>query len=268
MQIGVQVTAVPQRNAGVNQNDLTGIRNIIEGVHNGSITELNESHLNTIADTLGIPVGTNYSNVSPNVLQGAVTDLRNTFTQTAESVGVNISGQINLNSPEYADMSIQDKIFALMLSAIEKQEKSLESRFEQIAGQRAQMDTFNAASEQLNALAGQLDPTKPDSTVDISEATIQITGQDGSPQTVNLVQYLKDSGITIPDDPTKVNSETLSGIQSAVKDKTESISSTSQTDLLKLQTESSKLSRLYDMTTNMMKSLADSLANIVRNLGA
>ncbi len=267
MQIGVQVTAVPQRTTGANQNDLTGIRNVLEGVHNGSITELNESHLDTIADTLGMPAGTDYSNVNTNDLQGAVTNLRNTFTQTAESAGINTSGQVDLNSPEYADMSIQDKIFALMLSAIDKQEKSLESHFQQIAGQRAQMDTFNAASEQLNALSGQLDPTKPDSTVDISKATIQITGQDGSPQEVNLAQYLKDSGLTLPDDPTKVNSETLSGIQSAVKDKTDSISSTSQTDLLKLQTESSKLSRLYDIATNMTKSFGDSNANIVRNLG-
>lgn len=220
-------------------------------------------------ELLGVSPGQNpdYSQFTPEQIKNAVNQARNNFTEVANQLNINTSGQINLDSPEYADMSIQDKIFALMLSAIDKQEKSLESRFEQIAGQRAQMDNFNAASEQLNALAGQLDPTKPDSTVDISEATIQVPDQNGTPQTVNLVQYLQDSGLTIPDDPTEVNSETLSGIQSAVKDKTESISSTSQTDLLKLQTESSKLSRLYDMTTNMMKSMADSLANIVRNLG-
>lgn len=237
------------------QNSETNVKVLIQNIKSGQVPGLNASDI----DASG-------SNVSA---QSAGSDL----SSTAGEIGLNTSaatagsGAIDFSSPEYADMSIQDKIFALMLSAIDKQEKSLESRFEQIAGQRAQMDTFNAASEQLNALAGQLDPTKPDSTVDISEATIQVPDQNGTPQTVNLVQYLQDSGLTIPDDPTKVNSETLSGIQSAVKDKTESISSTSQTDLLKLQTESSKLSRLYDMTTNMMKSMADSLANIVRNLG-
>lgn len=267
VQVGVNVNVGvqgPIRGSG-NQN-IEDIRSLLIGIQNNTIREFTPAHQDILAEFLGIPTP-DYSNLTPEQIRNAVNSARAGFEASASELGIDTTrGRINVNSSEYEGMSIQDKIFALMLSAIEKQEKSLESRFEQIAGQREQMDTFNAASEQLNALAGQLDPAKPDATVDISEATIQITGQDGNPQTVNLAGYLRDSGLTLPEDLTKVNRETLSGIQSAVKDRTESISSTSQTDLLKLQTESSKLSRLYDMTTQMMKNMADSLANIVRNL--
>lgn len=171
-----------------------------------------------------------------------------------------------VGSAEYEGMSIQEKIFALMLSAIDSQEKSLEQRFEMIASQKDKVDTLNKANAALGDLAGQLDPADPEDTIDITQTTIQIADPEtGTMRDVNAAQYLKDAGYTFTD-PTKMNATGLSSLQSAVKDGTESLNATSQTDLLKLQTESSKLSRLYEITTNMMKTMSDSAQGIARNL--
>lgn len=264
--IGVNTSPVPNGN---NHNNTTAlpanITNLLHQIDTGQVTQLTSQNINTIAQFLGVPAN-DLQGVNPEDLRGMLTDTRGQLQSTAQNLGINTSGTINIGSSEYEGLSIQEKIFALMLSAIDRQEKSLEARFEMMAQQNSKIDTFNAVSEQLGALSGQLDPTKPDSTVDITQATIQIKGEDGTMQEVNMAQYLQDAGITLPEDLENVNQETLSSLQSTIKDQTESISSTSQTDLLKLQTESSKLSRLYEMTTAMMKNMSDACQNIISKL--
>lgn len=261
--IGVNSSPVPNNNTTNNTTALpANVTNLLHQIDTGQVTQLSDRQLGMVADFLGIPA-TDLQGVDPSGLKDMLAGPQAQFQSAAQSLGISTAGTTNIGSSEYDGMSIQEKIFALMLSAIDKQEKSLEARFSMMAQQNAKVDTLNAVSEQLGALSGQLDPTKPDSTVDISKATIQIKDENGVMQDVNMVKYLQDSGITLPEDPTKVNQESLSSLQSTIKDQTESVSSTSQTDLLKLQTESSKLSRLYEMTTAMMKNMSDACQNII-----
>lgn len=263
--IGVNATPVPNNNINNTTALPDNIRNLLYQIDTGQVTQLTSQHQAIIGDFLGIPAQ-DLSGLGVQDLKDILTDARDRFKATAQALGIDITSRVNIGSDEYAGMSIQEKIFALMLSTIDKQEKSLEKRFEMMAQHNSKIDTFNAVSEQLGALSGQLDPTKPDSTVDITQATIQIKGEDGTMKDVNMASYLRDAGITLPEDLENVNQETLSGLQGTIKDNTESVTSTSQTDLLKLQTESSKLSRLYEMTTAMMKNFNDACQNIISKL--
>jgi hypothetical protein len=263
--IGVNATPVPNNNVNNTTALPANITNLLYQIDTGRVTQLTSQHQEMIGEFLGIPAP-QLQGLSAADLRSVVMDAREQFQATAQNLGISTTGTVNIGSDEYAGMSIQEKIFALMLSAIDKQEKSLEKRFEMMAQNNAKVDTFNAVSEQLGALSGKLDPTKPDSTVDITQATIQIKGEDGTMKEVNMANYLRDAGITLPEDLENVNQETLSGLQGTIKDNTESVTSTSQTDLLKLQTESSKLSRLYEMTTAMMKNMSDACQNIISKL--
>lgn len=263
--IGVNSTPVPNNN---NNNSTTlpaNITNLLYQIDTGQVTQLTGQQIGTVAQFLGVPAG-DLSGVSAQDLKDILGAAKDQFKATAQSLGVNITGTVNMGSDQYQGMSIQDKIFALMLSAIDRQEKSLQSRFEMMAQQNTKVDTLNSVSSQLGTLSGQLDPTKPDSTVDITKATIQIKGEDGTMQDVNMVDYLKQAGVTLPEDPSKVNQESLSALQSTIKDKTESVSTTSQTDLLKLQTESSKLSRTYELLTTFTKNTSDTCQNIISKM--
>lgn len=178
--------------------------------------------------------------------------------------GADAAGSVSKSGSKYDGMSLADKIFMLMMSAAEEQESRVEERFNMIEGKNSDTATYNSVMEQLRTANGKLDPEKPDDTVDINKMkfTHPETGEE-----VKVADYLKDSGMEVPNDGKDLTKDQITGLMDTVKDKLDSNSSQSQTDIIKLQNENSKLNRIYELLSNFLKTHHQMVNSIVRNIG-
>jgi len=202
------------------------------------------------------------SDTSQSPAQGAAVDVA-----SQASVSDIIGGDTNVPGLIKQGHFTIDDIAAALIYAMTQKENKLTNTINQLNGANSKTSVNNNVAKSLQNSLNQLDPTKPGATVDISKATVQVPGDGTNPaKTISLVNYLKDSGITIKD-PTKANSTEIQGAMTSLKTDADTQSSSQQTMMITLQKDAGELERITSMCSALVKSLGDMLQGVIQKTG-
>jgi hypothetical protein len=158
-----------------------------------------------------------------------------------------------------------DDLFLAFAAAIQAQESKLTAAINNLNGATRSADVRNKVSDAIQSQINKLDPTKPGATVDISKAQIQTSDKNGNPETLSLVDYLKQANIQI-ENPEKVNATQLQGAMTTLKSSSDTENSNQQIQMLQLQKEQNLYNQLISTSTQVLNKVNSASEGILRNI--
>jgi hypothetical protein len=183
--------------------------------------------------------------------------------------GVGGSGNVFLGS-DVGSLSIEDALLLVQMDRVRLCESQLQDQINSIRAKNDQMAKLNDLKTKITELKADF---KSDAKETDSLSKNLASGKKWDPDVKNTATELADGWQKLGLDPSYVDKFTngtitkgeLAAAEQVIKSQTDSLSSSSQMDMVRLQSLNNKRSEAFDTMTNMLKKASDSKSSVVSN---
>jgi hypothetical protein len=183
--------------------------------------------------------------------------------------GVGGSGNVFLGS-DVGSLSIEDALLLVQMDRVRLCESQLQDQINSIRAKNDQMAKLNDLKTKITELKADF---KSDAKETDSLSNNLTSGKKWDPDVKNTATELAKGWQELGLDPSYVDKFTkgtitkgeLAAAEQVIKSQTDSLSSSSQMDMVRLQSLNNKRSEAFDTMTNMLKKASDSKSSVVSN---